>query len=157
MARMSAGLLMYRERDGVVEVLLAHPGGPYFARRDLGAWTIPKGEIEPGDEPLPTAIREFEEEIGTRPEGNFLPLGSIRQRGGKVVMAWAFAGDRADDEPVRSNTFQMEWPPRSGATREFPEVDMAAFFDLQTARRKINVAQVKLLDRLETLLDVDER
>lgn len=147
-AKVSAGLLMYRRRDGGLEVLLAHPGGPFFARKDLGAWSIPKGEIEPGDDALATARREFAEEIGLEPGEPLIELGWIKQRGGKTVHAWAFEGDLPAGFEPRSNTFTLQWPPGSGQTQAFPEIDAACFFDLTTAREKINVAQAELLDRL---------
>jgi predicted NUDIX family NTP pyrophosphohydrolase len=139
---------MYRRRDGVLEVLLVHPGGPFWAKKDLGAWTIPKGEVAEGEDELTTAQREFEEETGLRAEGPFHPLGSVRQKAGKVVHAWAFEGD-GDPATIRSNTFEVEWPPGSGQLRTFPEVDRADFFGLEEARRRINPAQVELLDALE--------
>lgn len=146
----SAGILMHREREGRLEVLLVHPGGPLLGGRDEGAWTIPKGLIEPGEDELDAARREFEEETGVRPEGIFVPLGSVVQKGGKVVRAWAVEGD-FDTEVVSSNTFTMEWPPRSGRLQEFPEIDRAAFFDLAAARRKILPAQIPLLDALREI------
>jgi len=150
-AKTSAGLLMYRVRGGVAEVLLVHPGGPFWRKKDEGAWSIPKGEVEPGEELLATARREFHEELGLKAAGNFIPLTPIRQKGGKVVHAWAFEGD-CDPAAIRSNTFTIEWPPKSGRAMEFPEVDKAAFFDLEAARRKINPAQAALLDQLDRLL-----
>ena len=147
MPRTSAGLLMFRRRDGALEVLLVHPGGPFWAKKDLGAWTIPKGELEKGEDALATAQREFEEETGIAPSGPFHPLGSIKQKAGKVVHAWAFEGDGAA-ETMRSNTVKVEWPRSSGRFKEFPEVDRGEFFDLDTARRKLNPAQVAFLDRL---------
>ena len=144
----SAGLLMYRRRRGRFEVFLAHPGGPYFAGKDAGAWTIPKGEPAGGEDLLAAAVREFVEETGIPPCGEMIPLGSVRQRGGKTVHAWAFASSLPGGAAIRSNTFTMEWPPRSGRLCEFPEVDRAAFFPIDAARRKINPAQVELLDRL---------
>jgi len=149
--RISAGLLMYRIRDGVLQVLLAHPGGPLFRNKDEGAWSIPKGEIEPGEDLLDAAQREFEEETGIKPSGPFVPLASIQQKGGKIVHAWAFEGD-CDPASIKSNTFTMEWPPRSGQQGEFPEIDRAAFFDLETAKRKIKAAQWGLVTELEMLL-----
>lgn len=155
-SRTSAGLALYRWRAGVLEVFLAHPGGPVFARRDLGVWTLPKGEVEADEELLPTALREFEEETGLRidPGSRFLPLGSIQQKGGKIVHAWGVEADPALPETpaVRSNTFELEWPPRSGRWQSFPEVDRAKFFPLPAARRKLKERQVPLLDRLEALL-----
>jgi predicted NUDIX family NTP pyrophosphohydrolase len=138
---------MFRRRENGPEVLLVHPGGPFWARKDLGAWTIPKGELEDGEDELATAQREFEEETGIPPSGPFLPLGSVKQKGGKVVHAWAFEGDCAP-ETIRSNTFKVEWPARSGQWREFAEVDRAEWFALEAARQRINPAQVPLLDAL---------
>lgn len=152
MDKESAGLLMYRLREGALEVFLVHPGGPFFARKDAGAWTIPKGEPEPGESLEQTARREFEEETGLTPGEPLLPLDSIRQKGGKVVHAWAFAGDWTEEQGLRTNTFQLEWPPRSGHKREFPEVDRAAFFTLPAAREKINPAQIPFLEALEKAL-----
>jgi predicted NUDIX family NTP pyrophosphohydrolase len=147
----SAGLLLYRVRDGNAEVLLVHPGGPFWKRRDEGAWSIAKGEVGPGETPLDVARREFQEELGVPPpDGEVTPLGSIRQAGGKVVRAWAARGD-VDVSSITSNTFAIEWPPRSGKTQEFPEVDRAGWFDLAAARRKILPAQSLFLDRLEKL------
>ena len=151
MAKTSAGLLMYHIRGGAIEVLLVHPGGPFWRKKDEGAWSIPKGEVESGEELLATARREFHEELGLEAAGNFIPLTPIRQKGGKVVHAWAFEGD-CDPAAIRGNTFTMEWPPKSGRAMEFPEVDKAAFFDLEAARRKINPAQAALLDQLDRLL-----
>lgn len=149
MPRNSAGLLMYRVKDGGVQVLLAHPGGPYFAKKD--EWTIPKGEPEPDEDLLCTARREFEEETGVKPIGPFVPLKSIQQKGGKIVHAWAFEGD-CDPTALKSNTFTMEWPPKSGRQMDFPEIDRAAFFDLATAKQKIKAAQAALIDELETIV-----
>lgn len=151
-SRVSAGLLMYRVRDGRLEVFLAHPGGPFFVNKDDGAWGIPKGEPEPGDDLLTTALREFHEETGLEAKGEVLPLGSIKQRGGKTVHAWAFEGEYDESQPIRSNLFTIEWPPRSGRQQEFPEADRAAFFDVDTAKRKIKPAQDELIDRLQALL-----
>jgi len=145
----SAGLLLYRVRDRGPEVLLVHPGGPFWKNRDEGAWSIPKGEIEPGETAIDVARREFEEELGRpAPESEFMPLGSVRQAGGKVVHAWAASGD-LDADQVHSVTFEIEWPPRSGRRQAFPEVDRAGWFDLDMARRKINQAQGAFLERLE--------
>lgn len=148
-ARESAGILLFRRRLHL-EVFLAHPGGPFWARKDEGAWTIPKGFIEPGEQALAAARREFEEETGVPIKGDCIPLGSIRMKSGKVVRAWAMEGD-ADPAAVRSNTVPIEWPPRSGRIREYPEVDRCAWFDLPSARRKIHPSQRPLLDRLEKL------
>jgi predicted NUDIX family NTP pyrophosphohydrolase len=147
--RRSAGIVLYRSGPAGTEVLLVHPGGPVWARRDLGAWSIPKGEYEAGEEPLSAARREFAEEIGTPPpDGEVLDLGEVHQKSGKVVRAWGLAGD-LDAGAIRSNTFEMEWPPRSGRRASFPEVDRAEWFGLAEAREKINTAQVALLDRLD--------
>ena len=148
----SAGLLMYRLRDGCVEVLLVHPGGPFYRHRDDGTWSIPKGEVDAGEELLEAAQREFREETGFPIAGPFLPLPAIRQKSGKRIQAWAFAGD-CDPETLVSNTFELEWPPNSGRTQSYPEVDAAAFFELATARRKVNPGQLPLLDALAELLD----
>lgn len=143
-------MLLHRSREGKTQVLLVHPGGPFWKKRDDGAWSIPKGEIEPAEAPLEVALREFQEELGSPAPGDELrALGSIRQAGGKVVHAWAAEGD-FDVERMTSNTFSMEWPPRSGRTHQFPEVDRAAWFDLDEARRKILESQLPLLDRLES-------
>jgi predicted NUDIX family NTP pyrophosphohydrolase len=151
MAKISAGLLMYRLRAGHLEVLLAHPGGPFFANKDLGAWTIPKGLVDEDEDQLAAARREFEEETGAKPEGDFVPLGEVRQKGGKTVVAWAFEGD-LDPAAITSNTFKKEWPPRSGRWQTFPEIDRAEFFSIDEARTRINLAQAEFLSRLETLL-----
>jgi len=151
MPKTSAGLLLYRTTPNGVEVLLVHPGGPLFARKDLGAWSIPKGEVEPGEELLAVAHRELAEETGFTAPGPALELGQVQQRGGKIVHAWAVRGD-ADPSRLASNGFELEWPPRSGRMREFPEVDRAAWLGLDEARRKINPAQAELLDRLAALL-----
>ena len=149
MPKLSAGLLLHRRRNGVVEVLLVHPGGPFWAKKDDGAWSIPKGEYDAGEDPLAVAVREFEEEIGVAPPpaDEAVPLGEVRLSSGKRVGAWALEGDLEIDR-VRSNTFPMEWPPRSGRIQEFPEVDRAVWFDLESARRKLLKAQVPFLDRL---------
>jgi predicted NUDIX family NTP pyrophosphohydrolase len=148
MARRSAGILLFRRHAGTPQVLLVHPGGPLWARRDLGAWSIPKGEIGDGEDPKACARREFEEELGTAPpEGPLLDLGEIRQRGGKVVTAWGLEGE-LDPGEVRSGTFTMEWPPRSGTMREFPEVDRAAWFGVDEARERLLPAQAELVERL---------
>ena len=140
---------MLRPGPGGIEVLLVHPGGPFWKKRDEGAWSIPKGEIEPGEQPLDVARREFQEELGVpAPDGDLIPLGSVRQAGGKVVHAWAVRSD-VDVSLVRSVTFDMEWPPRSGKKMAFPEVDRAEWFGMDEARRKIVPAQAAFLDRLE--------
>lgn len=146
--RRSAGILLHREAGGQLEVLLVHPGGPFWARRDAGAWSIPKGEYEPDEDPLAAARREFTEELGTAPpSGEPVDLGEVRQKSGKLIHAWGLAGD-LDPAGVKSNTFELEWPPRSGRLREFPEVDRAQWFGLEEARAKINPAQTALLERL---------
>jgi predicted NUDIX family NTP pyrophosphohydrolase len=147
MGKVSAGLLMYRMRDGQYEVLLVHLGGPFWAKKDAGAWFIPKGEVNPGEDELAAAQREFEEETGLRPGPEFLPLGSVKHKSGKKVTAWAFAGD-CDPASLRSNTFQMEWPPRSGKTKEFPEIDRAAFFLVEAARDKMHPTELDFVPRL---------
>jgi predicted NUDIX family NTP pyrophosphohydrolase len=147
-ARRSAGIVLHRSGATGLEVLLVHPGGPFWARKDAGAWSIPKGEYEDGEDPLACALREFEEETGTRLDASdAVELGSIRQKSGKEVTAWAVAGD-LDPSTVRSNTFVMEWPPRSGRQAEFPEIDRAEWFGLDAAREKLVAAQAELLDRL---------
>ncbi|HEX8297392.1 MAG TPA: NUDIX domain-containing protein [Chthoniobacteraceae bacterium] len=147
----SAGLLLFRRTGDRLELFLAHPGGPFWARRDQGAWTIPKGVADPGEDLLDAAQREFAEETGFQLPGPFLPLGSVRQRSGKVVHAWACEGD-VDPALAQSNTMQCEWPPKSGQWITVPEVDRCAWFDPETARGKINSAQVDFIDRLEDLL-----
>ncbi|MFN8163670.1 MAG: NUDIX domain-containing protein [Solirubrobacterales bacterium] len=151
----SAGILLFRRVAGEPEFLLIHPGGPYWAKRDLGAWSLPKGEIEDGEEPRQCALRELAEELGAAPAlavDDLVALGSIRQRGGKVVEAWAAEGE-FDPRALESNTFALEWPPRSGNEREFPEVDRAEWFDPEQARRKILPPQAEFLDRLLEHLD----
>lgn len=151
-AKRSAGILLYRLSGGVPEVLLVHPGGPFWARRDAGAWSVPKGEYEDGDDPLASALREFEEETGAALEsGELVELGDVKQKSGKVVRAWAAEGD-LDPDAVHSNTFTMEWPPRSGRMAEFPEIDRAGWFGIDDAREKLNPAQAEFLDRLLGLL-----
>jgi predicted NUDIX family NTP pyrophosphohydrolase len=141
---------MFRRRKNQLEVLLAHPGGPLFAHKDDGVWTIPKGEAAPGEDLLTRAQIEFEEEVGFRAEnvGDWIELGSIKQKGGKIVHAWAFEGDLPESFVCKSNLFEMEWPPHSGKHKKFPEVDQACFFSEEDARRKIKSTQVPLLDRL---------
>lgn len=151
MAKQSAGLIMYRRRDGLWEVLLVHPGGPFWAKKDEGAWSIPKGEYLDREDPLLVAKREFTEETGFDPQGEFLELAPVRQAGGKRVRAWAFAGE-CDPGKLVSNTFVMEWPPGSGREAEFPEVDRAEWFPLETARRKILKSQEAFILQLGHLL-----
>lgn len=152
--RRSAGILLHRRGDGGErEVLLVHPGGPFWAKKDAGAWSIPKGEHGDDEEPLSAARREFEEELGLPlPAGDIVPLGEVRQKGGKLVTAWAVAGD-LDVERIVSNTFEIEWPPRSGRRAEFPEVDRAGWFTVTAAREKLLPAQLPLLDRIAALVD----
>ena len=150
-ASLSAGLLLFRRRAPDLEVFLAHPGGPFWRDRDAGAWTIPKGLVQEGEDLLAAAIREFVEETGVKPTPPFLPLGRIRQKGGKVVHAWAWEGD-ADATAVASNLVRSEWPRGSGRWLEYPEVDRCAWFDSAAARTRINAAQSELIDRLETVL-----
>lgn len=145
---------MYRLRHGKPEVLLVHPGGPLWSKRDDGVWSIPKGEIDDGEEPLAAARREFEEETGFVSQGNFIPLGRIRQKSGKIVDAWAFAGD-CDPRMLNSNLCSIEWPPRSGRQIDVPEVDRADWFSLAEARAKLKDAQWPLLDRLQDLLETN--
>jgi predicted NUDIX family NTP pyrophosphohydrolase len=150
--KVSAGLLMYRFRDGRLQIFLAHPGGPLYQNKDDGFWTIPKGEPPEGEPLLDAAIREFEEETGIKPDGHYIEIGSIRQKGGKVVYGWAFEGDHDASQPIRSNTFEMQWPPRSGHIQSFPEVDRAQFFSLDEARKKLKDAQWALVERLLKIL-----
>jgi len=149
-ARKSAGLLLFRRTPAGIEVLLVHPGGPLWAKKDEGAWSIPKGEIDADEDPLAAARREFEEELGSPVSGEFIALEPIRQASGKVVHAWAVEGD-FDPATLTSGTFSMEWPPRSGRMQDFPEVDRAEWFTIDEAKRKINKAQIALLDQLNSL------
>ena len=152
MPRTSAGLLLHRRRSAGIEVLIGHMGGPFWARRDEAAWSIPKGEYGPGEDPFAVALREFEEEIGTPvPADSFLPLGEVKQSGGKVLTVWAAEGD-LDAAAASSNTFSLEWPPRSGRIQEFPEIDRAAWTGIDEARTKLVRGQVPLLDRLVAAL-----
>ena len=153
-SRISAGLLMFRRKNDELEFFLAHPGGPLFARKDDGIWTIPKGEAASGEDLLTRAQIEFEEEVGFRPEGvlDWIALGWIKQKGGKIVHAWAFEGDLPQAFEMKSNLFEMEWPPHSGKRKMFPEVDQALFFSEDVARRKIKPAQALLLDRLQAAI-----
>jgi predicted NUDIX family NTP pyrophosphohydrolase len=153
MARTSAGVLLYRRRDPGPEVLIGHMGGPFWARRDEAAWSVPKGEHGPDEDALAVALREFEEEMGSPvPASDLVPLGTVRQSGGKVLTVWAAEGD-LDAETTVSNTFQLEWPPRSGRVQEFPEIDRAAWVPIDDARTKLVKGQVPLLDRLLTALE----
>ena len=151
MAKRSAGLLLYRRAGRGLEVLLVHPGGPFWRAKDLGAWSLAKGEIDPGEEPAAAALREFEEETGTRLEGALVPLGEVRQAGGKTVIGFALEGD-LDADAIQSITFELEWPPRSGQRQNYPEVDRAAWFTIDEARAKLNAAQAAFLDRLAALV-----
>jgi predicted NUDIX family NTP pyrophosphohydrolase len=149
-AKQSAGVLLYRRPAGRLQVLLVHPGGPFWQKKDLGAWSIPKGEFAAAGDALAAATREFHEETGLEVAGPLTPLVPVKQPGGKIVHAWAVEGD-FDPQTLKSNTFSLEWPPRSGRPQEFPEVDRAAWFDLEEAKRRINRGQSALLDQLEQL------
>lgn len=151
MEKVSAGILMYRTIGGVLEVFLVHPGGPLFLNKDSGAWGIPKGEIDEGEDALAAARREFEEETAFKAEGLVIPLAPVRQKGGKVVHAWAMEGD-CDPDRMKSNTFTMEWPPHSGRLQEFPEVDRAGWFGTSEAKQRINPAQAGFIHELERVL-----
>ena len=151
--RTSAGILLFRRADGDLELLLAHPGGPFFTKRDAGYWTIPKGEVDPGEELLDVARREFLEETGhPPPDGEPIPLGSIVQKGGKTVHGWALEGE-LDPAAAESNTFEMTWPPGSGRRQSFPEIDRVEWFAPAEAKRRIKATQIPLIDRLEAALD----
>ena len=147
MPKTSAGILLYKKKNNVLQVFLVHPGGPFFAKKDAGAWSIPKGELDEGEDALNAAKREFEEETGCRPAGNFIPLSPVTQKSGKIVHAWAVEGD-CDPQTTKSNTFTIEWPPGSGRMREFPEVDKAGWFTVEGAKEKVNPAQAALLEEL---------
>ena len=151
MPKISSGLLMYRAQEGALQVLLVHPGGPFFQNKNEGAWTIPKGEPCPGEELFDAAQREFTEETGFKASPPYLELSPITQKGGKIVHAWAFAGD-CDPAQLRSDKFMLEWPPRSGREQEFPEIDRAEWFDITAAKRKIKAAQIPMLEELCRLL-----
>jgi predicted NUDIX family NTP pyrophosphohydrolase len=151
MAKKSAGFLLYRFREGNLEVFLVHPGGPYWAKKDLGAWSIPKGEYGEGEDPLEVARREYREETGCEPGGDCIPLTDRKQPSGKIITAWAFAGD-CDPNAIMSNTFALEWPPRSGQRQEFPEVDRAAWFGMDIAKEKILKGQRGFIEELEAIL-----
>ncbi len=149
MPKTSAGILLYKRKDGELRFFLIHPGGPFFAGKDDGAWSIPKGEPDEGEDPFAAARREFREETGCSVDGEFRPLAPVTQKGGKTVLAWAVEGD-CDAERIVSNTFRLEWPPRSGRMQEFPEVDRAGWFSLDEAKRRINPAQIALLLQLSS-------
>ena len=150
MAKNSAGILLYRRRGEVTEVLLVHPGGPYWAKKDLGAWSVPKGEFAPGEDALVAARREFEEETGFAVDGRFIKLTPVKQSGGKLVQVWAVEGD-CDASAVRSNTFSMEWPPRSGKEKQFPEIDRAEWFTIEAAKQKILKGQIPFIEELKRM------
>lgn len=154
MSKRSAGLVLYRRGPEGVEFLLVHPGGPYWRGKDEGAWSIPKGEYDEGEDALEVALRELDEEVGCpRPEGDLVPLTPVRQKSGKVVTAWGVEGD-ADVDAIRSNTFTIEWPPRSGKMQSFPEIDRAAWLTLEQARSRMNAAQLPLLEELARKLEL---
>jgi predicted NUDIX family NTP pyrophosphohydrolase len=154
--RTSAGILLWRSRDGRLEVLLAHQGGPYWVKKDLGHWTIPKGEVEPGEELEAVARREFAEETGHElPDSRLIALGEIRQKSGKLVLGWAVEGD-LDPSTAASNSYEMEWPPHSGVVQTFPEIDRVEWFNLDEARRRLKAAQIPFLDRLKATLARDD-
>ena len=146
--KVSAGLLMYSASDKELRIFLAHPGGPYFTNKDNGHWGIPKGETEAGEDLLEAAIREFNEETGLNPNGPYIAMGCVQLKSGKTVHAWAFSGDWSAQQVLVSNTFTLEWPPKSGCMQEFPEIDCVGFFTLQEALLKINTAQIPFLERL---------
>ncbi len=152
MGKLSAGLLLFRRSANGIEVFLGHPGGPFWAKKDTGAWSIPKGELDEGEELLSAAIREFEEETGHHIIGDFVALTPVKQSGGKVVHAWAVEGD-CDPATLTSNTFSVEWPPRSGKLSEFPELDRAGWFSIDEARTRINKSQAAFLDELVGLVN----
>lgn len=151
MPKLSAGILLYKKKNNALLVFLIHPGGPFFAKKDEGAWSVPKGELNEGEDPFRAALREFEEETGCRPEGNFIPLSPVTQKGGKTVLAWAVEGD-CEPGTIKSNTFTLEWPPGSGKMREYPEVDRAGWFTIEEAKQKINPAQFALLAELSAAI-----
>jgi predicted NUDIX family NTP pyrophosphohydrolase len=151
-SRVSAGLLMYRIREGDLQIFLAHPGGPLYQKKDEGYWTIPKGEPPAGEQLQDAAVREFEEETGIKPRGPYVELGSITQKGGKVVYGWAFEGDYDSSQPIHSNLFEMQWPPGSGPNQSFPEVDRAEFFSLPEGKKKLKDTQWPLVERLVSTL-----
>jgi len=154
MTKQSAGLLMYRRRGKTLQVLLVHPGGPFWDKKDIGSWSMPKGEFSQDEDALKAARREFEEETGFLPTGNFIRVGAIKQPSGKLIHAWAFEGD-LDAKKIKSNTFSVEWPPQSGKQQEFPEVDRAEWFTIESAREKIVKGQVEFLDELLRVVESD--
>ena len=154
MKKVSAGILIYRKIGNKIEVLLAHPGGPFWVKEDVGIWSIPKGEVSDGEEVLETSKREFKEETGFITPRNLIELGSVVQKNGKIIYAWAAEGD-FDTKKSESNTFKMEWPPKSGKKIDVPEIDRVEYFDVSTAKTKINPAQIELIDRLENILKID--
>jgi len=155
MVKKSAGILLYRIKNKFFEVFLVHPGGPFWAKKDLGAWSIPKGEFTEDEDPLDAAKREFEEELGISCSGEFIPLTTITQKSGKIVYVWALEGD-IDLNQIKSNTFKMEWPPKSGKKQEFPEIDRGEWFSVSEAKQKINENQVALIEELMSKLDFNE-
>jgi predicted NUDIX family NTP pyrophosphohydrolase len=153
--KQSAGLLIYRKSNSAIEVLIVHPGGPFWAKKDKAAWSLPKGEFEENEDTLTTAKREFKEELGHEPpEGEYIEIGSVKNKSGKVIHGWTVEGD-VDVSMIKSNTFKMEWPPKSGQHQEFPEVDKAGWFSLEKAKEKLNPAQAEFIDRLAETLDID--
>jgi len=153
MLKKSAGILLYRLTNQILEVLLVHPGGPFWAKKDLGAWSIPKGEFSDDEEPLAAAIREFHEETGTELNGNFISMTPVKQRNGKIVYSFALEQD-FDTSKIKSNTFAMEWPPKSGNQQEFPEIDRAEWFDFNTSKQKLNQHQAAIIDELAARLNL---
>ena len=154
MVKRSAGLLVYRIRGNGLEVFLVHPGGPFWAKKDAGAWSIPKGEFET-EQPLVAAMREFEEETGLKISGDFIELKPVKQKGGKIVYAWAVEAD-FDASDIQSNMFKLEWPPKSGVMRDYPEVDRAGWFDLETAKLKMLASQAGLIEQLQEFLSAEQ-
>lgn len=155
MTKTSAGLLMYRIKDGQPEIFLVHPGGPFFKNKDDGWWSIPKGLPEEGEELLSAAKREFQEETGIKPQGHFIPLGQVKQKGGKIVHAWAFQGEWEEAQGILCNTFEMDWPPRSGKKQAFPEIDRAVWLKTEDALHKINQAQKDFITSLMGNLEIE--